>query len=98
MENNKEMKVITEKQKKGILVIKKLLNEMHKDINELMNFENLKVGSKKVEEKSIRISKIAIALQKSLDLKNGGDVAPNLDHLYKHTRFAVARVMDHNDY
>ena len=37
MENNKEMKVITEKQKKGILVIKKLLNEMHKDINELMN-------------------------------------------------------------
>ena len=27
MENNKEMKVITEKQKKGILVIKKLLNE-----------------------------------------------------------------------
>ena len=63
-----------------------------------MNFENLKVGSKKVEEKSIRISKIAIALQKSLDLKNGGDVASNLDHLYKHIRFAVARVMDHNDY
>ena len=54
--------------------------------------------TKKVEEKAIRISKIAIALQKSLDLKNGGDVASNLDHLYKHIRFAVARVMDHNDY
>jgi flagellin-specific chaperone FliS len=98
MENKKEMKVITEKQKKAIMVIQKLLNEMHKDINELMNFENLKVASKKVEEKAIRISKIAIALQKSLDLKNGGDVASNLDHLYKHIRFAVARVMDHNDY
>ena len=46
MENKKEMKVITEKQKKAIMVIQKLLNEMHKDINELMNFENLKVASK----------------------------------------------------
>ena len=51
MENKKEMKVITEKQKKAIMVIQKLLNEMHKDINELMNFENLKVASEKVEEK-----------------------------------------------
>ena len=46
---------------------------MHKDINELMDFKKLKVGSEKVEAKAIRISKIAIALQKSLDLKNGGD-------------------------
>ena len=93
-----KQKIITDKQKRGVLIIKELLNEMHKDINELMNFENLKVGSEKIEEKAIRISKIAIALQKSLDLKNGGTVATNLDHLYKHIRFAVARVMDHNDY
>ena len=39
---------------------------MHKDINELMDFENLKIGSEKVEKKAIRISKIAIALQKVL--------------------------------
>ena len=95
---DKELNVITEKQKRAVLVIKGLLNEMHKDINELMDFENVKVGAEKVEAKAIRISKIAIALQKSLDLKNGGDVANNLDHLYKHIRFAVARVMDHNDY
>ena len=94
----KKMKIITDKQKRAVLIIKELLNEMHKDINELMDFESLKVGSEKVEAKAIRISKIAIALQKSLDLKNGGDVATNLDHLYKHIRFAVARVMDHNDY
>ena len=96
MEEN--MKLISDKQKRAVLIIKGLLNEMQKDLNELMNFENLKIGSEKVEEKAIRISKIAIALQKSLDLKNGGDVATNLDHLYKHVRFAVARVMDHNDY
>ena len=93
-----KMKLITDKQKRAVLIIKELLNEMHKDINELMDFENLKIGSEKVEKKAIRISKIAIALQKSLDLKNGGTVATNLDHLYKHVRFAVARVMDHNDY
>ncbi len=99
MEKTKEEnKLITDKQKRAVLIIKELLNEMHKDINELMDFENLKVGSEKVEAKAIRISKIAIALQKSLDLKNGGTVATNLDHLYKHIRFAVARVMDHNDY
>jgi flagellin-specific chaperone FliS len=91
-------KLITDKQKRAVLIIKELLNEMHKDINELMDFENLKIGSEKVEKKAIRISKIAIALQKSLDLKNGGTVATNLDHLYQHIRFAVARVMDHNDY
>ena len=93
-----EFKLITDKQKRAVLVVKGLLNEMQKDIAELINFENLKVGSEKIEAKAIRISKIAIALQKSLDLKNGGDVATNLDHLYKHIRFAVARVMDHNDY
>ncbi len=95
---DKEMKIITDKQKRAVLIIKGLLNEMHKDINELMDFKKLKVGSEKVEAKAIRISKIAIALQKSLDLENGGDVATNLDHLYKHIRFAVARVMDHDDY
>ncbi len=95
---NTEQKVITDKQKKAVLVIKQLLNEMHRDIQELIDFESLKESSEKIEAKAIRISKIAIALQKSLDLKNGGTVATNLDHLYKHIRFAVARVMDHNDY
>ena len=90
MEKTKEEnKLITDKQKRAVLIIKELLNEMHKDINELMDFESLKVGSEKVEAKAIRISKIAIALQKSLDLKNGGTVATNLDHLYKHIRFSL---------
>ena len=35
------MKVITDKQKRAVLIIKELLNEMHKDINELMDFEKL---------------------------------------------------------
>ncbi len=97
MEKN-ENKILTKHQKSGIEVIQKLLNEMHKDIKELMELQNLDVGADKIKDKSIRISKIAIALQKSLDTENGGEVAANLNHLYKHIRFAVGRVMDDNDY
>ena len=97
MEKN-ENKILNKHQKSGIEVIQKLLNEMHKDIKELIKLQNLEVGADKIKDKSIRISKIAIALQKSLDTENGGEVAANLDHLYKHIRFAVARVMDDNDY
>ena len=68
-EKQEDFKIITDKQKRAVLIIKELLNEMHKDINELMDFESLKVGSEKIEAKAIRISKIAIALQKSLDQK-----------------------------
>ncbi|MFL2679015.1 MAG: flagellar protein FliS [Alphaproteobacteria bacterium] len=97
MEKN-ENKILTKHQKSGIKVIQKLLNEMHKDIKELIELQNLEVGADKIKDKSIRISKIAIALQKSLDTENGGEVAANLNHLYKHIRFAVGRVMDDNDY
>ncbi len=97
MEKN-ENKVISKKQKNGIFLIQKLLEAMHKDIKELMNYENLGVSAQKIKTKSVRISKIAIALQKSLDIDGGGEVANNLDHLYKHIRFAVARVIDENDF
>ena len=62
-----------------------------------MDYQNLGVSAQKIKTKSVRISKIAIALQKSLDIEGGGG-ASNLDHLYKHIRFAVARVIDENDF
>ena len=58
-----ENKIITKKQKNGIKIIKQLLNEMHKDIKELMTFERIEKDAKKVKEKSIRIAKIAIAFK-----------------------------------
>ena len=93
-----ENQTINEKQKKAIQVIKKLLDEMHKDIQELIEFEKVEDCVEKIKSKSIRISKIAIVLQKTLDREKGGEVATNLDHLYKHIRFAVQRVMDDNDF
>ena len=53
---------------------------------------------KKLKINQLELQKLAIALQESLDIKNGGEVAKNLEHLYKHVRFAVARVMDDNDF
>ena len=71
---------------------------MHKNIQELIEFEKVEDCVEKIKSKSIRISKIAIVLQKTLDREKGGEVATNLDHLYKHIRFAVQRVMDDNDF
>ena len=93
-----ENQTINEKQKQAIQVIKKLLDEMHKNIQELIEFEKVEDCVEKIKSKSIRISKIAIVLQKTLDREKGGEVATNLDHLYKHIRFAVQRVMDDNDF
>ena len=90
--------LVNKKAVKSIKIIEKLLKEMHKDIKELMNLENLEKGTNAVKEKSIRITKICVALQSTLDHENGGIVAHHLDHLYKHIRYAVNRVRDDHDF
>ena len=45
-----------------------------------------------------RVNKIALTLQKTLDLEKGGEIAKNLDHLYQHIRYAVIRVHDDHDF
>ena len=77
-----ENKIITKKQKNGIKIIQQLLNEMHKDIKELMELKELKLVLKKLKMNQLELQ-IAIALQE-FDIKNGGEVAKNLEHLYKH--------------
>ena len=90
--------VVNEKAKKSIKIIEKLLKEMHKDIRELIDLENLDKGTEDIKKKSIRITKICVALQSTLDHENGGIVAHHLDHLYKHIRYAVHRVRDEHDF
>ena len=46
------------------------------------NIENAK-------EKAKRAEKIAYSLQRCLDFKEGGDIADNLNYLYRHIRFAT---------
>ena len=97
MEKN-ENTLVSSKQKKAVKVVEKLLAEMHKDIKELNDLKDIENNLETIKEKTVRISKICIALQSSLDLKHGGEVASNLNHLYQHIRFSVARVTDDNDF
>jgi len=97
MEKN-ENTLISGKQKKAVKVVEKLLSAMHHEIKELNKIENIENNLETVQEKAVRISKICIVLQNSLDLKHGGEVASNLNHLYQHIRFSVARVTDDKDF
>ena len=97
MEKN-ENTLISSKQKKAVKVVEKLLTAMHHDIKELNKIENIENNLETIQKKAVRISKICIVLQNSLDLKHGGEVASNLNHLYQHIRFSVARVTDDKDF
>ena len=97
MEKN-ENTLISGKQKKAVKVVEKLLSAMHHDIKELNNIENIENNLETIQKKALRISKICIVLQNSLDLKHGGEVASNLNHLYQHIRFSVARVTEDKDF
>ena len=97
MEKN-ENNLISSKQKKAVKVVEKLLTAMHHDIKELNKIEDIEDNLETIQKKAVRISKICIVLQNSLDLKHGGEVASNLNHLYQHIRFSVARVTDDKDF
>ena len=97
MEKN-ENTLISSKQKKAVKVVEKLLTAMHHDIKELNKIEDIEDNLETIQKKAVRISRICIVLQNSLDLKHGGEVASNLNHLYQHIRFSVARVTDDKDF
>jgi len=97
MEKN-ENTLISSKQKKAVKVVEKLLSAMHNEIKELNELKDIESNLETIQKKTERISKICIVLQNSLDLKHGGEVASNLNHLYQHIRFSVARVTDDNDF
>jgi|TARA_A100001388_G_scaffold58166_1_gene40115 flagellin-specific chaperone FliS len=97
MEKN-ENTLISSKQKKAVKVVEKLLTAMHHDIKDLNKIEDIEDNLETIQKKAVRISKICIVLQNSLDLKHGGEVASNLNHLYQHIRFSVARVTDDKDF
>lgn len=102
MENEKRKletdDILTKSAQKSLRIIEKLLKAMHEDIVELKSLKDLEKGSAKIAEKSERINKIAVALQNSLDKEKGGQIAENLDHLYKHVRFAAIRAFENHDF
>ena len=97
MEKN-ENNIISNKQKKAVKAVEKLLAAMHNEIKELNELKDIENNLETIKKKSVTISKICVVLQNSLDLEHGGEVASNLNHLYQHIRFSVARVNDDNDF
>ena len=97
MEKN-ENTIITNKQKKAVKAVEKLLAAMHNEIKELNALKDIENNLETIKDKTVKISKICVVLQNSLDLERGGEVASNLNHLYQHIRFSVARVTDDNDF
>ena len=97
MEKN-ENTLVSSKQKKAVKVVEQLLAAMHKDIKELNELKDIENNLETIKKKTVTISKICVVLQNSLDLERGGEVASNLNHLYQHIRFSVARVTDDNDF
>ena len=99
MENKNEIEnVIPKSSVEGIKIVEKLLKQMHKDIKDLMGYENWEKKHKNIIKSVARVNKIALTLQKTLDLEKGGEIAKNLDHLYQHIRYAVIRVHDDHDF
>ena len=97
MEKN-ENNIISNKQKKAVKAVEKLLAAMHNEIKELNELKDIENNLETIKKKTVTISKICVVLQNSLDLERGGEVASNLNHLYQHIRFSVARVTDDKDF
>ncbi len=97
MEKN-ENNIISNKQRKAVKAVEKLLAAMHNEIKELNELKDIENNLETIKKKTVTISKICVVLQNSLDLERGGEVASNLNHLYQHIRFSVARVTDDNDF
>ena len=99
MENNDLKKhVITPRAYKTIKLVEKLLKAVESDLHIIQSkdFETLEEEKKK--KLCYRVLQLTYSLESSLDHEKGGQIAKNLQELYKHVRFAVVRVRDENDF
>tara|TARA_E500000178_G_scaffold233105_1_gene229593 strand:+ start:3167 stop:3550 length:384 start_codon:yes stop_codon:yes gene_type:complete len=69
-------------------VINELLRELNSRLKKsLILMEKQSID--KAKENAKKAQNIAFALQNCLDVKNGGEIAENLNFLYRHIRFAT---------
>ena len=74
-------------------IIHELLSNLNNSLSEAVkiidkgNLDEAKIRAKKAEA-------IAYALQNCLDMKDGGEVAENLNYLYRHIRFAAKNLLE----
>ena len=76
-------------------IINELLSALNKSLEEtLINIDNKK--AEKAKNNAKKAQNIAFALQNCLDVKNGGEIAENLNFCYRHIRFATQSYLEKN--
>ena len=74
-------------------IIKELLSGLNTNLKEaLIYMEKKDIDSAK--ERAKKAENIATALQNCLDIKNGGEIAENLNNCYRHIRFAAKNYIE----
>jgi len=74
-------------------IIHELLTHLNQNLSEAIrnidkgNIDNAKEKAKKAES-------IAYALQNCLNIRDGGEIAENLNYLYRHIRFAAKTLLE----
>ena len=69
-----------------------IINELLRELNSRLKKSLILMEKKsidKAKENAKKAQNIAFALQNCLDVKNGGEIAENLNFLYRHIRFAT---------
>ena len=74
-------------------IIHELLLHLNKNLSDaIKNIDKGKLDDAK--EKARKAESIAHALQNCLNIKEGGEIAENLNYLYRHIRFAAKNLLE----
>ena len=74
-------------------IIHELLLHLNKNLSDaIKNIDKGKIDDAK--EKARKAESIAHALQNCLNVKDGGEIAENLNYLYRHIRFAAKNLLE----
>ena len=91
------------KYKKSVISQKKETADPREIIHELLHLnKNLSAAIKNIDkgniddakEKAKKAEAIAYALQNCLNMRDGGEIAENLNYLYRHIRFAAKNLLE----
>ena len=74
-------------------IIHELLTNLNQNLSEaIKNIDKGKIDDAK--EKARKAESIAYALQNCLNMRDGGEIAENLNYLYRHIRFAAKNLLE----
>ena len=74
-------------------IIHELLSNLNKNLSQaIISMDKGKIQNAKKQAK--KAESIAYALQNCLNMRDGGEIAENLNYLYRHIRFAAKNLLE----